>query len=81
MSSPLHDTSYRAFVDHLTALRSRAGVTQAELARRLDKPQSYVSKVERYERRIDPAEFRAFAKALDADPAGVYESVVAMLDS
>lgn len=34
-----------------------AGITQAELAARLGKPQSFVSKEERGERRIDVIEF------------------------
>ncbi|MDI1344824.1 MAG: helix-turn-helix transcriptional regulator [Pseudolabrys sp.] len=79
MSSPLHDASYRAFVDHLTAVRGRAGVTQAELARRLAKPQSYISKIERYERRIDPAEFRAIAMSLGTEPADAFAAVIATL--
>jgi len=48
--------------------RKRAGLSQAELARRLRKPQSFVSKFERAERRLDVVEFFNVAEALGADP-------------
>lgn len=79
MPSTLSDPDYRAFVDHLIALRTRLGITQVQLATRLEKPQSYISKSERFERRIDPAEFRAMVLALGADPAKEFARVSEML--
>lgn len=79
MTSTLTDPSYRAFVLHLVAVRLRAGISQGDLAGRLGKHQSYVSKTERFERRLDPAEFRAFARALGADPVAEYALVCAEL--
>lgn len=75
MTSTLHDPNYRAFVSHLAGLRVQLGVTQAELAKRLGKPQSFVSKAERFERRIDPGEFRAIALALGVNPADEFKDV------
>jgi transcriptional regulator with XRE-family HTH domain len=75
----LTEPAYRAFVMHLVALRARAGLGQVELARRLGKPQSYVSKTERFERRLDPAEFRAWVLAMGADPAAEFAAVSATL--
>ncbi|WP_228198364.1 helix-turn-helix domain-containing protein [Acinetobacter soli] len=46
-------------------LRESKNVTQVELARRLVKPQSYVSKVEILERRIDVIELIDWLNALD----------------
>jgi transcriptional regulator with XRE-family HTH domain len=40
-----------------------------EVARRLGKPQSYVSKYESGERRLDVVEFMDVAHALEIDPA------------
>ncbi|HEX5235751.1 MAG TPA: helix-turn-helix transcriptional regulator [Silvibacterium sp.] len=48
--------------------RKSAGLTQAELAERLSRPQSFVSKYERGERRLDVVEFGEVAKALAIDP-------------
>lgn len=50
-------------------MRKAAEITQVELAERLGKPQSFVSKVERGERRLDVIEFCQFADALGRDPA------------
>lgn len=75
MTSTLHDPSYRAFVEHLVELRRAAGITQADLARHMGKPQSFVSKSERFERRIDPSEFRQFVLALGRDPVREFGAV------
>lgn len=48
--------------------RKQAGITQADLATRLKRPQSFVSKYERGERRLDLVEFGEVAKALGTDP-------------
>ncbi|MGO8671667.1 MAG: helix-turn-helix domain-containing protein [Capsulimonadaceae bacterium] len=48
--------------------RKQAGLTQAELADRLSRPQSYVSKYERGERRLDVIEFFDVASAIGIDP-------------
>jgi len=49
-------------VERLKLARQEAGLKQEEVAARLGKPQSYVSKVERAERRIDPPELARFAE-------------------
>jgi transcriptional regulator with XRE-family HTH domain len=64
MSSNLSSDAYVAFVGEMIAVRREQGVSQAELARRLSKPQSFVSKNERRQRRIDAVEFIAIAEAL-----------------
>jgi transcriptional regulator with XRE-family HTH domain len=62
-----HAAEYRVLVGMLRELRKDAGLTQAQLAERLGKPQSYVSKVERGERIIDLVEIRWWCLALDQD--------------
>ncbi len=49
--------------------RKAAGLTQQDLAARLGRPQSFVSKYERGERRLDVVEFLEVADALGIDPA------------
>ncbi|MFN7107231.1 MAG: helix-turn-helix domain-containing protein [Brevundimonas sp.] len=75
MTNSLHTPEYRRFVVRLVEIRKAAEVTQQELARRLGKPQSYVSKVERCERRLDPAEFDLIVRALGGDPVAAFRSV------
>lgn len=47
--------------------RKSADLTQAELATKLSRPQSFVSKYERGERRLDVVEFLEVARALGMD--------------
>lgn len=47
--------------------RVGAGLTQAEVAEALDKPQNHVSKYERGERRIDYTEFLELADVIGLD--------------
>lgn len=49
----------------LRSVRSEAGLTQAEVAERLKLPQSFVSKYESGERRLDLVELRQICRALE----------------
>ena len=53
----------------LVQARRDASLTQVALAKKLGRPQSFVSKFERGERRLDVAEFLEVARALGIDPA------------
>jgi transcriptional regulator with XRE-family HTH domain len=64
----LHTAEYSAYVGVLIDARRRVGITQQELAKRLRKPQSFVSKYERRERRLDVPEFIEVARAMGIDP-------------
>jgi transcriptional regulator with XRE-family HTH domain len=55
---------YRLFLRQLRAARKRSGLTQEDVADRLGETQSFVSKCERGERRIDVVELRAFCRAI-----------------
>ena len=55
-------SEYQAFLKRLIAARKAMKLTQGDVARLLGKPQSFVSKSESGERRVDPVELRAFAQ-------------------
>ena len=55
----------RALESVLCAFRSEAGLRQIDLADRLGKPQSFVSKYESGERRLDLIELRGICKVLN----------------
>ena len=55
---------YAVFLRLLRQARTAAGVTQEELAERIGNTQSFVSKCERGERRLDFVEARAFCEAI-----------------
>ena len=59
-----HRQQYLEFVARLRRARKTAGLTQDELASTLGKPQSYVSKVETCERRLDVIEAAEWCVAL-----------------
>lgn len=53
---------YRAFLQRLKQARLDAGLTQVEVSHRLGRPQSFVSKCESGERRVDFVELQYFAR-------------------
>ncbi len=53
---------YRKFLHRLRIARQEAQLTPQDVAKRLRKPQSFVSKSESGERRIDPVELRHLAE-------------------
>ena len=59
----------------LAAARRKANLTQAELARRLGKPQSVVSQYEAGKRRLDVVEFVLIARTLGADPVEIFAEI------
>lgn len=52
----------------LRDIRKRIPLTQNELAERLDKPQSYVSKIEMGERALQVSELPSYSNALETSP-------------
>ena len=55
-------TAYRHLLQKLRAARRQAGLSQAEVARAIRRPQSYVSKCETGERRLDVFELAELAR-------------------
>jgi predicted transcriptional regulator len=67
---------YKLFLSLLISARETKGLSQHQLAKKLKKPQSFVSKYERGERRLDVVEFADVAKALDADPIEIMRKLL-----
>lgn len=63
----LREQRYAAFTSLLRDERKKAGITQAKLAKKLRRPQSYVSKYERGDRRLDVIEFIEIAQGIGFD--------------
>ena len=62
MGESIYSREYRLFIERLRKVRLQAGLTQVQAAQKLKKPQSYVSKIERGERRLDVVELQQFLK-------------------
>lgn len=63
-----HTGHYEVLCGFLSNLRKEQSITQQELASRLGKPQSFVSKVESGERKVDVVEFIEIVSVLKLDP-------------
>jgi len=63
----------------LTEARRHSGLTQAELAERIGKDQTFISLIERSQRRVDVLEFYALARAMGQDPVELYTRLVSVL--
>ncbi|UPY77677.1 helix-turn-helix domain-containing protein [Leptospira weilii] len=64
MFKSLHSREAKIFCKNLIAARKNADPTQLEIAKRLGEPQSYISKIESGERRLDVIEFWRIYKIL-----------------
>lgn len=64
----IHDPRYKELVEKLIRLREGLDVTQTQLASKLNKPQSYVAKIENLDRRLDVVEIADWLGALDCAP-------------
>ena len=71
MAQSTHNPDYQLLLAVLKAARKRVGVSQVDLAERLGNTQTFVSKCERGERRIDALELVEFAEALGVPPLGL----------
>ena len=68
MKKSVYERRLSAFAELLKGARREAGLTQVELAKKLRRPQSYVSKYERGDRRLDVIEFLEVARVIGFDP-------------
>lgn len=77
MPSSVFTQRHQEFIQFLVAARKAAGVTQAQLAARLNRHQSFVSKYENGERRLDVIEFCQVAESLGHKPSKLLEEFFA----
>jgi len=79
MSNSLHTPEYAVFRTILVAHRERAGITQSSIAEILGVPQSFVSKYESGERRVDVVEFVQICQAIGVKPGKVIEEFLSQI--
>jgi len=75
MTRSIFSTKYRDLCGLLVQARKSGGLTQKQVAERLDRPQSFVSKYENGERRLDVIEFMEVANALGVEAESFLTSV------
>ncbi len=72
----VHSAEHADFCAAMIVARKRAGLTQATLASRLKRPQSFVAKYEGGERRLDVIEFLTIAKTIGTDPLRLIKHLI-----
>lgn len=75
VSSP----SYQTAISLLVEARKAHGLTQRDLAARVEKPPSFIAKIEVGERRVDVIEFIALARAIGGIEADLLRTLIATL--
>ena len=81
MPKSVFTESYRQFLVMLIAARTTKNLSQQVLAHRLGKPQSFVSKYESGERRLDVIEFLNVTTAIGVDPLPIIRKLVSVSSS
>lgn len=79
MPKTIFGGDHRHLVEVLIQARQMSGLTQAQLAERVGKDQTFISIIERGQRRVDVLEFVALAQAMKADPEGLFANVLERL--
>ena len=80
MQKSIHSPHYHEVLKKLIAMRKEAGLTQRQLAEKLGREHSFVSRIEQGERRLDLVEFFWVCRALGQDSATVYAELVSGFD-
>ena len=65
--SNLYSQKNKNLLEKLRSARLETGLTQVQASKKLKKPQSYLSKIERGERKIEAIELADFAKIYNKD--------------
>ncbi|MFE8117982.1 MULTISPECIES: helix-turn-helix domain-containing protein [Enterobacterales] len=73
----IYSDEYQRVIKALREARIAKGVTQESLAQALDRPQSFIAKVENGERRLDIVEFVHLARLLSIDPTSIIDKIPA----
>lgn len=60
--SSIRTKSYKQFLVRLNSAREQAGLTQVEVSKLLNKPQSFIAKCENGDRKVDVIELLQFSK-------------------
>jgi transcriptional regulator with XRE-family HTH domain len=73
--------AHAKLVEVIVAKRKAADLTQTDLAQKIGKDQTFISLIERGQRRVDIIEFVALARALKLEPQRLFAEVLEKLPS
>lgn len=81
MAKSIFTVQHKSFIEALREIRRASSVTQVELSALLEKDQSYISNIERGQRRLDVIEFMAIAVALERDAVELFGEIVSRMEA
>lgn len=71
---------YIEIIERLIDRRKCLGMTQWDLAKAYGEDQSFISRIERFQRRLDVYEYTVFCRILDIDPGEILRPIWARPD-
>lgn len=71
----VYSEEYQRVITALKKARKERGITQAQLAEALGRPQSFIAKIESGERRLDVVEFVHLARLVGLELGDVLEGI------
>ena len=77
MPKTIFGGDHQHLVEVLTEARKAAGLTQVDLSQRIGRDQTFISLIERGQRRVDVIEFIGMAEAMGVEPTELFARVVA----
>lgn len=75
MPKTIFGGNHQHLVEVLIEARKSAGLTQVELSQRIGRDQTFISLIERGQRRVDVIEFIGMAKAMGLEPVELFSRV------
>jgi transcriptional regulator with XRE-family HTH domain len=81
MEKSTHSKEYGVLCAKMREIREAAGLSQRELAARLDLPHSWIAKVECGERRLDIVEFYWLVSACEQQPGETFNKLISQFES
>jgi transcriptional regulator with XRE-family HTH domain len=76
MKESITSMEYRVVLETLLAMRTKAGMTQRDLAKALGREHSFVWRIETGRRRLDVVEFFWLCQTLKMDATSIYRDII-----
>lgn len=79
INKTIFNPKYKSMIDSLIEIRKQRGISQRELANKLNKAHSYIGRIETFERRVDVVDLINIARALEMSDKEIIKSFERLL--